>query len=321
MIGAGHISNAFIKDFQLMENAELVAVATSDHHRGKAFAEKHNIPIACTYQELYENNEVDAVYISTTHNYHYEQSLGCLNSGKSVLCEKPITVNINECNELVKVAKAQNVFLMEAMWTYFLPAINKAKKWIDEERIGKLKVIQADFGFAMEKKLTGRLYNPNLAGGALLDLGVYPISIANFFANKSPVMVAAAGALTTTGVDERISILLQYDDISATLFSSITTRMMNRCLLFCERGYIELPDFWRAGTAKIFNADFELIEEFNDGRKSHGFIYEMQHANDKISAGETESDVMPLSKSKEVQAIMMEARRQIGLIYPMDKIK
>jgi predicted dehydrogenase len=152
MIGAGHISNAFIKDFQLMKNAELVAVATSDHNRGKAFAEKHNIPIACTYQELYDSNKVDAVYISTTHNYHYEQSLACLKSGKAVLCEKPITVNITECNELIKVAKAQNVFLMEAMWTYFLPAINKARQWIDEGRIGKLKVIQADFGFAMEKK-------------------------------------------------------------------------------------------------------------------------------------------------------------------------
>ena len=320
MIGAGNIAHSFVKDFQLMENAELVAVAASDKNRGEAFAKKYNIPLACTYKELYESNEVDVVYISTTHNFHYEQTLACLKNGKAVLCEKPVTVNITECNELIKVAKEQNVFLMEAMWTYFLPAIHKAKQWIDEGRIGNLKVIQADFGFAMEKNIAGRMYNPALAGGSLLDLGIYPISIANYFANKSPHLISAAGVLTETGVDEGIGILLQYGDITATLFSSMITRMMNKCCLFCEKGYIELPDFWRTRSAKMFNADFELTETFDDGRLSHGFIYEMQHANDKILKEDIESDIIPLSTSRDIQAIMMEARKQIGLIYPMDKL-
>ena len=320
MIGAGNISHSFVKDFQLMENAELVAVAASDKNRGEAFAKKYNIPLACTYKELYESNEVDVVYISTTHNFHYEQTLACLKNGKAVLCEKPITVNITECNELIKVAKEQNVFLMEAMWTYFLPAIHKAMQWIDEGRIGNLKVIQADFGFAMEKNIAGRMYNPALAGGSLLDLGIYPISIANYFANKSPHLISAAGVLTETGVDEGIGILLQYGDITATLFSSMIARMMNKCCLFCEKGYIELPDFWRTHNAKIFNADFELMEAFDDGRLSHGFIYEMQHVNDKVLNGDVESDIIPLSISRDIQAIMMEARKQIGLIYPMDKL-
>ena len=319
MIGAGNISHSFVKDFHLMKNAELVAVATSDKNRGQVFAKKYNIPLACTYKELYGSNEVDVVYISTTHNYHYEQALACLKNGKAVLCEKPITVNITECNELIKVAKEQNIFLMEAMWTYFLPAVHKAKQWIDEGRIGNLKVIQADFGYPMEKNMTGRIYNPDLAGGSLLDLGIYPISIANYFANKLPKLISASGALTETGVDERLGIILQYGDITATLFSSIITRMANKCCLFGEKGYIELPDFWRARSAKIFNADFELTEAFDDNRVSHGFIYEMQHVNDKVLHGDTESDVVPLSKSRDVQTIMMEIRRQIGLIYPMDK--
>ena len=318
MIGAGTISHSFVKDFHLMKNAELIAVATSDKIRGKIFAKKYNIPFACTYKELYESNEVDVVYISTTHNYHYEQSLACLKNGKAVLCEKPITVNITECNQLIKVAKEQNIFLMEAMWTYFLPAINKAKQWIDEGRIGRLKVIQADFSYPMKKNMTGRMYNPNLAGGSLLDLGIYPISIANYFANKLPESITASGELTETGVDERLAIILQYGDITATLFSSIITRMTNKCRLFGDKGYIELGDFWRAHSAKIFNADFELLETFNDGRVSHGFIYEMQHVNDKVLNRDTESDIVPLSKSRDVQAIMMEVRRQIGLIYPMD---
>lgn len=318
MIGAGTIANSFVKDFYLMKNAELVAVATSDKERGQEFAKQYNIPLACTYKELYGNNEVDVVYISTTHNFHYEQALACLQNGKAVLCEKPITVNITECNELIKVAKEKNIFLMEAMWTYFLPVIHKAKQWVDEGRIGKLKVIQADFSYPMKKDLTGRMYNPSLAGGSLLDLGIYPIYLANYFANKCPEFITASSKLTQTGVDERLGIILQYDDVTASLFSSIVTRMTNKCRLYGEKGYIELPDFWRAYSAKIYNADFELLETFNDDRISHGFIYEMQHVNDKIMHGDTESDVMPLSKSKDVQTIMMEVRRQIGLIYPMD---
>ena len=307
MIGNRNIFfHSFYSDFQLMKNAELIAVATSDKNRGQLFAEKYNIPLACTYKELYSNNEIEVVYISTTHNFHYEQALTCLKNGKAVLCEKPITVNIKECDELIRVAKEQNVFLMEAMWTYFLPAVHKAKQWMDEGRIGNLKVIQADFGFLMEKNMTGRIYNPGLAGGALLDLGIYPVSIANYFANKSPDLISASGVLTETGVDERLGIILQYGDVTATLFSSIITRMTNKCRLFGEKGYIELPDFWRARSAKMFNADFELIETFDDHRISHGFIYEMQHVNDKVLRGNTESDILPLSKSRDIQAIMME---------------
>ena len=172
----------------------------------------------------------------------------------------------------------------------------------------------------MEKNLTGRIYNPRLAGGSLLDLGVYPISIANYFANEFPETVLASGRLTETGVDERLGIILQYGHVTATLFSSITSRMTNKCRLFGEKGYIELPDFWRATSAKRFNGDFELVESFDDQRVSHGFIYEMQHVNDKVLNGDTESDIMPLTKSRDVQAVMMEVRKQIGLIYPMDTV-
>ncbi|MEO8763822.1 MAG: Gfo/Idh/MocA family oxidoreductase [Ginsengibacter sp.] len=319
LIGAGHISHAFMKDFQFMKNAELVAVAASDKTRGEEYAKKYNIPISCSYQELYASKEVDAVYISTTHNFHYEQALACLQNGKAVLCEKPITVNIEECNELIKVAKEQKVFLMEAMWTCFLPAIRQAKQWIREGRIGNLKVIQADFGFSMEKNRKGRIYNPDLAGGSLLDLGVYPISMANYFADEFPELISASAVFTETGVDERLAMILQYGEITATLFSSIICRMANACCLFGEKGYIELPEFWRASSAKIFNGDFELIETFDDKRSSHGFIYEMQHANDRVLTGHIESDIVPLSNTRDVQAIMMEVRRQIGLTYPMDR--
>ena len=162
------------------------------------------------------------------------------------------------------------------------------------------------------------MYNPKLAGGSLLDLGVYNVSMASYFTNRMPSTITASGELTSTGVDERLGIILQYGDITATLFSSIITRMTNKCRLYGEKGCIELPDFWRAYSTKIYNAEFELVETFEDGRTSHGFIYEMQHANDKVLEKANESNVVPLSRSDEIQEIMMEVRRQIGLVYPMD---
>lgn len=318
ILGAGVIANAFVNDFKYMRNAELVAIAARDIARAKIFAEKNNILLALNYQDLYSSNEIDAVYIATTHNFHYEQALKCLQNGKAVLCEKPITVNDKEFKELMNLSQSKNVFLMEAMWTYFLPAIHKAKQWVDEGRIGKLKVIQADFAYPMEKNLEGRMYNPMLAGGSLLDLGIYPIALAYYFTNRKPEKITAAADMTTTGVDESVNMLFQYGDIMATLFCSIITRMTNAGRLFGETGYIEIPDFWRAFGCKLYDKDYNLVDSFKDSRETNGFIFEMQHANDLILCGEYESSVMPHSRSNAIQETMKEVRRQIGLQYPFE---
>ena len=318
ILGAGKIANAFAKDFPFMKNAELLAVASSDKERAANFAKEYNIPKTLTHNELYNSNEIDAVYIATTHNFHFEQALKCLQSGKAVLCEKPITVNDTEFKKLVAVSKEKNVFLMEAMWTYFLPPIIKAKEWVDEGRIGKLKVIQADFAVPMEKNYEGRVYNPTLAGGALLDIGVYPVSLAYYFTNRVPLTITASGAMTETGVDERLGMIFQYGDITATLFTAITTRMTNKLRLFGEEGYIEIHDFWRTRSAKLFDKDYNLLETFEDDRNSHGFIFEMQHANDMIVDGKIESTVISHSRSNDIQETMVEIRKQIGLKYPFE---
>lgn len=318
MLGAGKIANTFAKEFSFMQNAELIAVAASDSERAKDFAQQYNIPQPLNYEELYNSTEIDAVYISTTHNFHFEHALKCLENGKAVLCEKPITVNDIEFKKLMALSKTKNIFLMEAMWTYFLPAIKKAKQWLDEGRIGKLKVIQADFAYPMEKNPEGRMYNPTLAGGSLLDLGIYPIAFAYYFTNDIPKKITASAALTKTGVDERLGIILQYENITATLFSSIITRMTNMGRLFGEDGYIKLPDFWRAYSAKLYDKDYNLIETFEDNRSSNGFIYEMQHANEMIMAGNFESPIMPQSRSNNIQETMMKIREQISLSFPFE---
>lgn len=318
ILGAGRIANAFAKDFPFMENAELVAVASGNPEKASNFAKQYNIPKALSHDELYNSDEIDAVYIATTHNFHFEQALKCLESGKAVLCEKPITVNDSEFKKLVSVSKEKNVFLMEAMWTYFLPAIKKAREWLEEGKIGKLKVIQADFAVAMEKNDEGRVYNPKIAGGSLLDLGVYPVSLAYYFTNKVPVEIIASGVMTKTGVDERLAMIFQYGDVTATLFTAITTRMTNKLRLFGEEGYIEIHDFWRTRSAKLFDNDYNLVQSFDDQRPSHGFIFEMQNANDRIMAGKIESDIIPHSRSNDIQETMTEVRKQIGLKYPFE---
>lgn len=318
ILGAGRIANSFTKDFPLMYNADLVAVAASDRERAKKFATQYNIPQALSYDELYASKEIDAVYIATTHNFHFEQALKCLQNGKAVLCEKPVTVNDKEFKVLMELSKNKKLFFMEAIWTYFLPAIFKARQWMDEGKIGKLKIIQADFAFAMEKNLEGRLYNPMLAGGSLLDLGIYPIALVYYFTNKEPLKITATATMTSTGVDESVAMNFQYGDVIGLLFSSIITRMMNVCRIYGESGYIEIPDFWKASGCKLYDKEYNLIDSFNDNREAHGFIYEMQHANEMIMAGEYESPVLPHSRSNAIQETMKEIRNQIGLKYPFE---
>ncbi|HEY5463548.1 MAG TPA: Gfo/Idh/MocA family oxidoreductase [Hanamia sp.] len=318
ILGAGRIANAFTKDFPLMHNAELVAVASGDRERAKNFAAQYHIPKALSYDELYSAEDIDAVYISTTHNFHFEQALTCLQHNKAVLCEKPITVNDIEFKKLMAISKTKNVFLMEAMWTYFLPAIQKARQWLDEGRIGKLKVIQADFAVSLEKNMEGRIYNPKLAGGSLLDLGIYPIAMAYYFTNRVPEKIAASAAMTETVVDESLGMIFQYGDVTATLFSSIITRMTNKLRIFGEEGYIEIPEFWRSHGCKLYDKDYNLIDSFDDNREVHGFIFEMQHANDMIMSGNFESPVMSHARSNDIQETMMEIRKQIGLKYPFE---
>ena len=319
ILGAGRIANAFAKDFPLMQNAELVAVASANKEKATGFAKEYNIPNALSHDELYNSDEIDAVYIATTHNFHFEQALQCLQKGKSVLCEKPITVNDSQFKKLMAVSKENNVFLMEAMWTYFLPAAQKAKQWLDEGKIGKLKVIQADFAFQMEKNMEGRMYNPNLAGGALLDLGVYPVAMSYYFTDAVPTKITASAAFTKTGVDERLGMIFQYENFTADLFTSMVNRMNNTFKLFGEEGYIEIPDFWKAGSASLFDKEFNQIDTYEDHRTSHGFIFEMQHANNLILDEKIESPVIPHSRSNDIQETMTAIRNQIELKYPFEK--
>lgn len=182
IVGAGRIAKQFAQDIQYVSNAKLLAVAARDLKRAQEFADAHAIGTAYgSYAELFNDQTIDAIYIATPHSFHFEQAKAAMLAGKHVLCEKPICVSSDEFSELAAVAKAQGVLLMEAMWTYFLPALRQAKRWVDEGKIGQIKHIKADFGYLAPYEPNSREYDAALAGGSLLDVGIYPLALALFF--------------------------------------------------------------------------------------------------------------------------------------------
>jgi predicted dehydrogenase len=318
ILGAGQIANQFANDFYAVNNAELVAISSRDSERANAFAKKHSIPFVFNYDELYKSDLVDAVYVATTHNFHYEHALACLQHGKSVLCEKPITINDVEFKKLAAFANDRQIFLMEALWTYFLPALQRANAWVTEGRIGSINVIQADFSFFSEYKPLGRLFNPLLAGGALLDVGIYPIAFTLFFMNRKPDYVKVSAIIGDTEVDEFIGMLLNFGNASALLFSSLRFNSLNKGIITGDKGSIEIPDFYKAVSAQLYDADHKLVESFTDHRTTIGYNYEIQEVTDCILNGSRESKIVTHARSNELQEIMTDVRRQINLKYPME---
>jgi predicted dehydrogenase len=319
ILGPGKIAHSFARDFSVVRNATLVAVASRDRERARAFAARYQIPLVYSYEELYASDQVDAVYIATPHTFHFGQSRACVEHGKAVLCEKPITINDTQFKNLAAVALERKVFLMEAMWTYFLPALQQAKAWIAEGRIGKLKLIQADFGYRMAMNPTGRMYSPALAGGALLDLGIYPIAFSTYFMEGKPDNVLASGILGNTMVDETTVMVLQFGDTTAMLHTTLLAKTLNKGYLFGDKGFIEIPDFYKANAAMLYNEERVLIESFSDDRTTLGYNFEIQEATDCILAGKIECEGITHEQSNNIQEIMTEVRRQIGLTYPMEK--
>ena len=317
ILGAGKIARAFATDFQYLKGAELLAIGSREAEKARGFANEFAIPQALNYEDLIHHPDIDAVYIATPHPFHFSQASAALQAGKAVLCEKPICVNQGQLKDLISIAKTTNQFLMEAMWTYFIPALETARNWVREGRIGDLKLIQADFCFPSEPTVE-RLWNPALAGGALLDIGIYPIAFANYFMDRLPYKITASAHLAASGVDERTGILLEFGSTSANLYTSIVSKGTNTGYLFGSTGNIKLPSFWRSTTIERYSNEDELLETWSDGRSTRGFHFEMQHVTDCLRKGLTESPVMRFDQSLRIQEIMDTVRRQIGLKFPFE---
>lgn len=309
IVSTGRIANDFASDFRYVVKGELHAVASRGLEKARDFAGKYNIPkYYGSYEELFADQEVDVVYVATPHNFHLENSIAALRAGKAVLCEKPITTNAADFGKLEQVAKDSGNYLMEGLWTYFLPATIQSKNWVDANRIGVIKHMKLDFGFAAPFDPEGRLFNPELAGGGLLDIGIYTLAIPWLLTHEKPKILNVEAQMASTGVDEEVLVDMKHGGCRTSVHFSLKYTTPREATIIGEKGYIRIKDFFRAGECYLHNAEGELIDQFNDHREGVGFNYEIDAVNEDLISGKKSSDQMPLRFSKELQEQMDQIR-------------
>ena len=304
IVGAGRIAHTFAKDMSATRNGTLQAVAARREDSARRFGQTYDIPSAYGgYHALYNDPDVDAVYVATPHTLHLQHSSDALRAGKAVLCEKPITTNAAECRALIDVATETSSYLMEAMWTWFLPAVRKAKEWVDAGRIGTLVQIKADFGYPQVYAPDKREYDASLAGGCLLEMGVYPVALAALFSGRDPEKVSAVSRHAPNGVEDDVAAMFDYGDCVATLGTSFRAKLQNWAYIIGEDAYIAIPNFWCATDCQLWVLD-DKVDHFSDGRSTNGFDFQIEAVNADLLAGRSQSEIMPLSASLGIQKHM-----------------
>ena len=317
IVGPGSIANRFANAVKNVAGAEVTAVASRSPERAKEFAVKHDIPqVFASYEEMANSTAVDAVYISTLHPFHKPCAEMFLKAKKHVLCEKPICVSAKEAVALAECAKQNNVFLMEAMWTRFLPAINAAVAVAKSGEIGEIRGVRADFCFYSTPSPTSRIYAPELAGGAILDVGVYCLNFVAAFLGTDPEAIVAMSNVQN-GADYQTDVLLRYaNGAIASISSAVNVSKPVVGYVYGSKGHIRVPHFF--GAAEFF------VNVNGEERHVHapyvgdGFEEQIEEACHCIRNGKTQSDKMPMTESIKIMEQMDAVRRQIQLVYPFE---
>ena len=320
VISPGRIAHTFAKALKAVPNAEIHAVASSSQERADAFAKEYSVPNAYdNYAALVANPEVDAVYIASLHQQHYGHTKMALEAGKPVLCEKPFTVNAKEARELLDLAAEKKLFLMEAVWTRYLPIYGKVRKWLDKGKIGDVTLLQSTFGFRPERNERGRLLNPDLAGGTLLDIGIYPITVSQWVMGANPISFNAHALVGNTGVDELLAVDLVYENNVVSQFTStFLTQGENAFYIYGTEGYIRIHgNFWGGTEATLFIGGKEKKNK-KKPFKVNGFEYEIAEAMRCIGEGLLESPSMTHADTLATMTLMDNIRAEIGVKYPFE---
>lgn len=316
IVSSGNIAGTFASDIRHVENARVGAVASRNGESARRFADAHGIPKAYEgYETLFEDPDIDAVYVATPHTLHLDHSLAALHAGKAVVCEKPITTNAAAFRVMQAAAAETENYLMEAMWTWFLPAIVKAKEWVDSGRIGELRHVKADFGYPVTYDPDSRLYNAELAGGCLLEMGIYPVAIARFFTSRAPSTIEVVSRFAPNGVDDDVVMLFNYDNCVATLATSFRCKLQDSAYIVGTEGYIAIPHFWRAPECSLYVLH-DRVDAFVDDRAGSGFEYQITAVSDDILLGRKESAVVTHAASLAFQQDMDRVREAKGWKRP-----
>lgn len=317
IISTGGIANKMAQTLNHSIDAELVAVASRNAETAQAFADKHNIPKRYSnYEALVADPDIDVIYVATPHTFHHENTLLALNHGKHVLCEKAFSINGDQAQEMVDLARSKNLFLMEAMWTRFIPVIVQVREWLNSGALGKQRLTNINFFAKLPDDPNGRIYNKALGGGTLLDMGIYPVSFAVMVFGL-PDEVHSYVNMSKTGVDEMETIIFLYNDGRiATLNTGVTFNSPRTALIAGTDGYILIPDSFHHAESAVLAQHGHPSQTVNIPLAHNGFEYQVEEVHACLRAGKTESEIMPLDESVAIMRLMDSLRESWGLRYP-----
>lgn len=317
ILGAGSVAAKFICDLRLLPNAHVYAVGSRSAHRAGAFAAAHRIPRAFgSYEALAADPDVDIIYIASRHVGHYPHTLLCLDHGKAVLCEKPLAINRLQFERMVNRALEKKRFFMEALWTRFIPSFIKCRDIVENGAIGEVRLIESDFCFNAPVNPGGRLYDPRLGGGALLDIGLYPVFCALEFGGEV-VDVKATAVFGRSGVDTACSMLMAHAaGALSVLVCSITTSGRIESLIHGSRGMVRLNRMWHTPTSIDLIPDCAPAEHIAFDEPGSGYQYEAAEAMKCLDEGRLESPLWPWEKSRQLITLLDRIREIAGITYP-----
>ncbi len=318
VLGTGVIANQMATALQNM-NRTLYAVGNRTYEKAVAFGKKYNVgKVYNNYDEAFVDPDVDVIYLTTPHNTHYNFMKKTLENGKHLFVEKSITLNSDELEEMVSLAKEKHLVLAEAMTIWHMPLYKKLWEIVHSGSLGKVQMITVNFGSFKEYNMNNRFFNRNLAGGAMLDIGVYALSMVRSFMTSQPDKIVSQMLPAPTGVDEQATILLMNkDNQMATVALSLHSKQPKRTMISCEKAYIEIMEYPRADKAVIVDAETGERSEITAGKTADALQYEMQDMEDAILNGNT--DVLKLDYSRDVMAIMTQLRREWNMKYPEEE--
>lgn len=319
ILAPGNISGAFAAALNEAEGVELAAVGSRDKKRARAFAEQYGVARAHgSYDELAADPEVDAIYIGTPHAFHERDTIVCLEHGKHVLCEKPFAINAAQARRMITAARKNDRLVMEAMWTRFLPSLIRVREMMAAGDIGEPRTLTADFGIQPRFDPASRLFNPDLGGGALLDLGVYPVSLSSWLFG-TPVDIKGTANLGPTGVDDDCAFVLKHEGGQmTTAFASMRVETSREAVIQGTRGWIRLHQPWWGAsrvTVKKGEAEPEILQFDLRGR---GYTHMAEAFMDLVRGGRRDSEVIPLAESVTIMETMDNLRAQWGQTFPME---
>ncbi len=319
ILGAGNIARKFVAGVEQTDTGRVVAVGSRSPERAEPFGEEFSLPARHgSYEELVADETVDAIYVATRHPSHAEAALLAIEAGKHVLIEKPFAVTADQAERVISAARSAEVFCMEAMWSRFAPPFVKLRELLAHGALGEIRQVHAHFGFRSGWDPDSRLLNPHHAGGALLDVGVYPVSLASMLLG-APEAIHSSATIGETGVDEQTTMLLAYPSGASALLSCAVRTNTPKTITVCgTEAMVTIDNAWWGDAGLTLHPAGEDMEHYALPRTGNGYNYEADHVAACLGEGLTESPVMGLDETLAIMRTLDEVRRQIGLRYPFE---